>query len=90
MKKFCYVEAIRECVQQQMIRGARVALGFMHVHHPQIDLEVVESILPSPPGDGRVQMEEPYAAALGPTENIIWLVEAETNSILRQQAKRVE
>jgi hypothetical protein len=73
-----------------MIRGARVALGFVHVHRPQIDLEVVDSRLPSPPGGGRVQVEEPYAAALGPTENIIWLVEAETNSILRQQAKREE
>jgi hypothetical protein len=46
MKKFCCVKAIQERVRQQMIGGSRTSLGFVQVHHPQIDLEIVGSGLP--------------------------------------------
>lgn len=87
MHKFRSSEAIQDLVREQMVGGARVALAFVRVHHPQIDLEVVGKGLPPPPGDGRVEMDPHYAVALGPAENIIKLVETETNSILRQQRR---
>ncbi|KAM0844478.1 hypothetical protein ACQ4PT_057038 [Festuca glaucescens] len=83
MRKFFSVRAIKDCIRQQLIGGARVALGFVRVHHPQINLEVIGSGLPPSPDD-RVQMEEHYVDALGPTENIVRLVEAEECRILQQ------
>jgi hypothetical protein len=88
MKKFHFVRDIQECVWQELIGGARVALRFVRVHHPHIDMEVIGSGLPSPPCDGRVQMEDPYTAALGQTENISRLIEAEKNCILEQLARQ--
>jgi hypothetical protein len=50
MKKFCSVEAIRERVRQQLIGGAKVALAFIRIHQPYINLEVIGRGLPPPPG----------------------------------------
>ena len=83
MRKFCRGEAIHDFVREQLIGGARVALAFVHVHHPHIDLKVVGRGLPPAPGGGDVQMEAHYEAAAGPAANIIRLVENETDNILR-------
>ena len=83
MRKFRRGEAIFDFVREQLIGGAKVALAFVRVHHPRIDLEVVGSGLPPPPGGGRVQMVPHYEAALRPAMNIVRLVEAEDNEFLR-------
>ena len=85
MWKFCRGEAIHDFVREQLIGGARVALAFVHVHHPHIDLKVVGRGLPPTPGGGNLQMEAHYEAAAGPAANIIRLVENETDNILRRR-----
>jgi hypothetical protein len=40
--------------------GAVVALSFMHAHYPEVDLELLKTLPPSP--SGRVDMENHYAA----------------------------
>ena len=85
MQKFPHGEAIHEFVLEQMVGGAKVALAFVRVHHPHIDLQVVGRGLPLPPDGGMVGMKVHYAAAAAPAENIIRLVEAETDNILWQR-----
>jgi hypothetical protein len=60
------------------------ALAFVHIHRPHIDLKVIGRGPPPAPGGGDVQMKAHYEAVDGLVANIIRLVEAETNDILRQ------
>ena len=85
MQKFRRGEAIHEFVWELMVGGAKVALAFVRVHHPHIDLQVVGRGLPPPPDGGIVEMKAHYVAAAAPAENIIRLVEAKTDNILWQR-----
>jgi hypothetical protein len=40
--------------------GALVVLSFVHVHYPEIDLELLKTLPPTP--SGRVDMDPHYAA----------------------------
>ena len=84
MQKFRRGKAIRGFVREQLVAGARVALAFVRVHHPHVNLEVVGRGLPPAPGGGRIPMEDHYEAATGPAANIIRLVEAETQAMLER------
>jgi hypothetical protein len=90
MKLFCRGKAVRGLVREQIVTGARVALAFMRVHLPAINLEVVGRGLPPSTDHGRIPMEAHYEAAAGPVANIVRLVECETQEELRRRGGGVE
>jgi hypothetical protein len=52
--------AIYSFVRVHLCCGALVALSFVHVHYPEIDLELLKTLPPTP--SGRVDMDPHYAA----------------------------
>jgi hypothetical protein len=52
--------AVYSFVQEHLRCGAMVALSFVHAHYPEVDLELLKTLPPSP--SGRVDMENHYAA----------------------------
>jgi hypothetical protein len=52
--------AIYSFVREYLRCGVVVALSFMHAHYPEVDLELVKILPPSP--SGRVNMDHHYAA----------------------------
>ena len=63
MKAFMHGEAIHKFVRVQLVAGAKVALSWVRVHHPRINLDNISQSLPSPPGGGLIPMAPHYAAA---------------------------
>jgi hypothetical protein len=53
-------EAVYSFVQEHLRCGALVALSFVRVHYPKIDLELMKTLPPTP--SGRVDMDPHYAA----------------------------
>jgi hypothetical protein len=53
-------EAIHCFVRQHLRCGALVALSFMRVHYPEVDMELVKKLPPTP--SGRTDMIAHYAA----------------------------
>ena len=74
-------------MREQLIGGAKVALAFVRVHYPSLDLKVVGWGLPLTPG-GRWEMEAHYEAVLDSAESIIQLVENETDNIRQRRGER--
>jgi hypothetical protein len=52
--------AVYAFVREHLRCGALVALSFVHVHYPEIDLELLKALPPTP--SGRVDMDPHYAA----------------------------
>jgi hypothetical protein len=52
--------AVYSFVQEHLRCGAVVALAFMRAHYPEVDLELLKTLPPSP--SGHVDMEHHYAA----------------------------
>jgi hypothetical protein len=55
----------------QFIAVAKVALSFLHIHHPTIDLDDISRLLPAPPGGGRIPMAPHYSDAHRPA---MWII----------------
>jgi hypothetical protein len=53
-------DAVYSFVQEHLRCGALVALSFVRVHYPEVDLELLKTLPPTP--NGRVDMEPHYAA----------------------------
>jgi hypothetical protein len=53
-------EAVYRLVREHLRCGALLTLSFVHVHYPEIDLEVLKKLPPTP--SGRVDMDHHYAA----------------------------
>jgi hypothetical protein len=53
-------DAVYSFVREHLHCGALVALSFVRVHYPKIDLELLRTLPPTP--SGRVDMEPHYAA----------------------------
>jgi hypothetical protein len=53
-------EAIYRFVREHLRCGALVALSFVHAHYPEVDLELLKMLPPTP--SGRVDMDALYAA----------------------------
>jgi hypothetical protein len=53
-------DAVYSFMREHLRCGALVALSFMHIHYPEVDLELLKMLPPSP--SGRVDMEPHYAA----------------------------
>jgi hypothetical protein len=52
--------AVYSFIREHLRCGALVALSFVHVHYPEIDLELLK--MPPPTPSGRVDMDHHYAA----------------------------
>jgi hypothetical protein len=53
-------DAVYRFVQEHLCCGALVAFSFVHAHYPEIDLELLKTLPPTP--SGRVDMDHHYAA----------------------------
>jgi hypothetical protein len=51
--------AVYSFVREHLRSGAMVALAFVHAHYPEVDLELLKMLPPSP--SGRYNMERHYA-----------------------------
>jgi hypothetical protein len=53
-------DAVYRFVQEHLRCGALIALSFVRVHYPEVDLEWLKALPPTP--SGRVDMDPHYAA----------------------------
>jgi hypothetical protein len=70
MERFRGVEVVRRYIRLQLVAGAKVALAFVRIQHPGIDLEAISGDLPLPPGGGFVDMIPHYTASHTPALRI--------------------
>jgi hypothetical protein len=60
--------AVYSFVREDLRCEAMVALAFVRAHYPEIDLELLKKLPPSP--SGRIDMEHHYAACRGTADCI--------------------
>ena len=68
MEKFGNGQAIYSFVRQHLICGANVALSFVRVRYPRVDMEAVGTLSETP--SGRTDMGPHYAACIGAAKRI--------------------
>ena len=69
MERFGNGQAIYSFVRQHLICGANVALSFVRVRYPRVDMEVVGTLPET--SSGRTIMEPHYAACKGAAKKIV-------------------
>jgi hypothetical protein len=77
LKRFENREAIHHFVHQHLQCGALVALSFMRVHYPEVDMELVKKLPLTP--SGRTNMSAHYAACNRATRCIVVQIIDESN-----------
>jgi hypothetical protein len=75
--------AVYSFVREHLRCGAVVALAFVCAHYPEIDLELLKTLPPSP--NGRIDMEHHYAACRGTADCIAQQIITESD---RQRANQ--
>jgi hypothetical protein len=75
--------AVYSFVQEHLRCGAMVALAFVRAHYPEIDLELLKTLPPSP--SGRYRMEHHYVACRGTGDCIAQQIVVESD---RQRANQ--
>jgi hypothetical protein len=63
LDRFKNRNAVYSFVREHLRCGAVVALAFVRAHYPEVDLELLKTLPPSP--SGRINMEHQYAACIG-------------------------
>jgi hypothetical protein len=76
-------DAVNCFVREHLRCGALVALSFLRARYPEIDLELLKMLPPTP--SGRVDMDHHYAACRDTADCIAWLIITESD---RQRANR--
>jgi hypothetical protein len=76
-------DAVYSFVREHLRCGALVALSFVCVHYPEIDLELLKMLPPTP--SGRVDMDPHYAACKATADCIARQITTESD---RQRANR--
>jgi hypothetical protein len=76
-------DAVYRFVRAHLRCGALVALSFVHAHYPEVDLELVKMLPPTP--SGRVDMDALYAACRETVDCIARQIITESD---RQRANR--
>jgi hypothetical protein len=76
-------DAVYRFVREHLRCGALVALSFVHAHYPEVDLELVKMLPPTP--SGRVDMDALYAACRETVDCIARQIITESD---RQRANR--
>jgi hypothetical protein len=75
--------AVYSFVREHLRCGAVVALAFVRAHYPEVDLELLKTLPPSP--SGRFNMEHHYAACRGTGDCIAQQIITESD---RQRANQ--
>jgi hypothetical protein len=75
--------AVYSFVREHLRCGAVVSLAFVHAHYPEVDLELLKTLPPSP--SGRIDMEHHYAACRGTADCIAQQIITESD---RQRANQ--
>jgi hypothetical protein len=83
LERFENGTAVYSFVREHLRYGALVALSFVRVHYPEIDLELLKSLPPTP--SGCVDMDPHYAACKATTDCIGRQIIAESD---RQRANK--
>ena len=73
---------VRQKVREQLVNGAIVALAFVRVHCPNLDIAKICRGLPLR-GNQRVNMQGHYDAVRNPAEDVIRQLEWEEDQVLR-------
>jgi hypothetical protein len=68
LNRFENGEAIYGFVREHLRCGALVALSFVRVHYPEVDMELLKRLSPTP--SGRVDMVAHYSACKGTADHI--------------------
>jgi hypothetical protein len=76
-------DAAYHFIREHLRCGALVALSFVRAHYPEVDLELVKMLPPTP--SGRVDMDALYAACRETADCIAWQIITESD---RQRANR--
>jgi hypothetical protein len=76
-------DAVYRFVREHLHCGALVAHSFVHVYYPEIDLELLKKLPPTP--SGRVDMDHHYAACRDTTDCITRQIITESD---RQRANQ--
>ena len=69
---------VRQKVREQLVNGAIVALAFVRVNCPSLDIAKICRGFPQ-----RISMQGHYDAVRGPAENVIQQLEWEEDQVLR-------
>jgi hypothetical protein len=75
--------AVYSFVREHLLCGAVVALAFVRAHYPEVDLEILKTLPPSP--NGRIDMEHHYASCRGTADRIAQQIITESD---RQRANQ--
>ena len=84
LTKFQDMSAVRECVRQQLVAGAKAALSMVRLHMPDVDGAAIASGPPAPPAGSSWNMVPHYQAVDRPAEEIVDFFEEQTNVLLLQ------
>jgi hypothetical protein len=76
-------DAVYRFVREHLRCGALVALSFVRAHYPEVDLELLKMLPPTP--SGRVDMDALYAAYRETADCIAWQIIIESD---RQRANQ--
>ena len=71
-------------MREQLEAGARFAFVLVLIHHPHLDLRDISRGPPAGFDLEKTALYSFYAAADGPAENVVALLEKETAATLRQ------
>ena len=79
---------VRQYVHEQLINGAVIALAFIRVHCPCLDITKICRGLPvSAEGDPDAHMQQHFDVVLRSAENVIWQLEFEEDKELRARGE---
>ena len=84
LAKFQDLTAVRECVRQQLVAGAKAALSLVRLHRPDVDVAAIAAGPPAPPAGSAWNMVPHYQAVDRPAEEIVDFFEEQTNILLLQ------
>jgi hypothetical protein len=88
MREFCNGAAIHNSIRAQLVADATMALAFVRVHYPRVDLLAFGKGLPPVPDGSPWTLVLHYDAAAISAKNIVGIVEAETNMIRQRRRGR--
>ena len=84
LTKFQDMSAVRECVRQQLVAGAKAALSVVRLHRPDVDVAAIASGPPVPPAGSSWNMVPHYQVVDRLAEEIVDFFEEQTNVLLLQ------
>ena len=84
LAKFQDLSAVRECMRQQLVAGAKAALSMVRLHRPDVDVAAIASGPLALPAGSTWNMVSHYQAVDRPTKEIVDFFEEQTNVLLLQ------